>query len=142
MPGEIQVENKPLDIIMVNGKWYLLADTDLRKLVSGWSASDSLDPSNPNYNPNGFVSASEIVLKLNEKIDAGIYNQLYSLLLDKRIAMTASYNDLVDVPSFGGARVDNHTLIFTGSSSGQEAYLLDQIDQISNVIGTGVLSDA
>lgn len=152
MPSEIHVEAKPLDVIFVNGKWYLLADKDLRDQVASWSASGSLDPADPDYNPDGFVSASAIlgkfaeehnftVIELDKKVDKTTYDQLYAILLDKRIALTASYNDLVDVPSFGGARVESHTLVFTGQSSGQEAYLLDQLDQTANVIGTGVLGN-
>lgn len=129
-----------LDLIQIHGKYYLLADKELRKQIDGWSSSDGLDPSSPNYDPNGFVSASVILANLALKLDKSVYDQLYSILWDKKIALTASYNDLVDVPSFGGAKVENHTLIFTGSSSGQEAYLLDQLDQTANVIGTGVLS--
>ena len=140
-----------LDLIQVHGKYYLLADKELRKRVEDWSSSGGLDPSSSDYDPNGFVSASAILAKISTekndingqlalKLDKSIYDQLYSILYEKRIALTASYNDLVDIPSFGGARVDNHTLIFTGSSSGQEAYLLDQLDQTADVIGTGVLS--
>lgn len=196
MPNEIHIEELPLEVIFVNGKYYLLADRDLRAQVEDWSASGSLEEYIPNdiatwapdtfyqkignnyilltempsdwaqnytsyfkkneeYNPDGFVSASTILAKFAEehnftveqvqilnaaKLDRSVYEQLYSILWDKQIALTASYNDLVDVPSFGGARVENHTLIFTGESSGQEAYLLEQLDLTAGVIGTGVLS--
>lgn len=140
MADPIHIEEYPLDIIFVNGKYYLIADRTLRQQVENWSASGSLDPDDPDYNPDGFVSASAILEKLALKLDKTVYDQLYSTLYEKKIALTASYNDLVDVPSFGGARVENHTLIFTGSSSGQEAYLLEQLDLTAEVIGTGVLS--
>lgn len=196
MPNEIHIEELPLEVIFVNGKYYLLADRDLRAQVEDWSASGSLEEYIPNdiatwapdtfyqkignnyilltempsdwaqnytsyykkneeYNPDGFVSASTILSKFAEehnftveqvqilntaKLDKSVYDQLYSILWEKQIALTASYNDLVDVPSFGGARVENHTLIFTGESSGQEAYLLEQLDLTAGVIGTGVLS--
>lgn len=151
MADPIHIEDSPLDIIFVNGKYYLIADRTLRQQVESWSASGSLNPDDPDYNPDGFVSASAILGKIADehgftleqlalKLDKSVYDQLYSILYEKRIAFTASYNDLVDVPSFGGARVNNHTLIFTGSSSGQEAYLLEQLDLTAEVIGTGVLS--
>lgn len=151
MADPIHIEDSPLDIIFVNGKYYLIADRTLRQQVESWSASGSLNPDDPDYNPDGFVSASAILGKIAEehgftleqlalKLDKSVYDELYSILYEKKIALTASYNDLVDVPSFGGARVENHTLIFTGSSSGQEAYLLEQLDLTAEVIGTGVLS--
>ena len=154
MPDPIPIEQKPLDIIFVNGKYYLIADRELRAQVEDWSASGSLDPEDPDYNPDGFVSASTILAKFADehgftvdqitilnasKLDKSTYETLLATLQEKRIAFTASYNDLVDVPSFGGARVSGNTLIFSGSSSGQEAYLLEQLDLTAGVIGTGVL---
>lgn len=184
MPNEIHIEELPLEVIFVNGKYYLLADRDLRAQVEDWSASGSLEEYIPNdistwapdtfyqkidnnyilltempsdwaqnytsyykkneeYNPDGFVSASTILAKFNildaSKLDKSTYETLLATLQEKRIAFTASYNDLVDVPSFGGARVSGTTLIFSGSSSGQEAYLLEQLDLTAGVIGTGVL---
>lgn len=139
-----------LNLIQVNGNYYLLADRELRAQVESWSASGSLDPEDPDYNPDGFVSAAGILAKFVEsktyvdgklalKLDKSIYEALLATLQEKRISFTASYNDLVDVPSFGGARVSGTTLIFSGSSSGQEAYLLEQLDLTAGVIGTGVL---
>ena len=143
-----------LNLIQVDGNYYWIADQKLRDQVESWSASGSLNPEDPDYNPDGFVSASTILAKFTDehnftvnqvtildasKLNKSIYETLLATLQEKRISFTASYNDLVDVPSFGGARVENHTLVFTGQSSGQEAYLLDQLDQTANVIGTGVL---
>ena len=135
----------------INNEYILLTDEP-----SDWAQNyTSYYKKNEEYNPDGFVSASTILAKFAEehnftveqvqilntsKLDRSVYEQLYSILWDKQIALTASYNDLVDVPSFGGARVENHTLIFTGESSGQEAYLLEQLDLTVGVIGTGVLS--
>lgn len=143
-----------INVVMVNGNYYWVADKQLRDQVENWSASGSLDPDDPDYNPDGFVSASTILAKFAEehnftvdqitildtsKLDKSTYETLLATLQEKRIAFTASYNDLVDVPSFGGARVSGNTLIFSGSSSGQEAYLLEQLDLTAGVIGTGVL---
>lgn len=135
----------------VNNEYTLLTE-----MPSDWAQNyTSYYKKNEEYNPDGFVSASTILSKFAEehdftveqvqilnaaKLDRSVYEQLYSILWEKQIALTASYNDLVDVPSFGGARVENHTLIFTGESSGQEAYLLEQLDLTAGVIGTGVLS--
>lgn len=128
-----------LDLIQVHGNYYLLADKELRKQVEGWSSSGSLDPTSEDYDPNGFVSASAIIEALAFKLDKTTYETLYSILHEKQIAFTASYNDLVDVPSFGGAIVDGTTLVFSGSSSGQEDYLSDQLNETAKVIGTGVI---
>src|SRR5574344_1305835 len=135
----------------INNEYILLTE-----MPSDWAQNyTSYYKKNEEYNPDGFVSASTILSKFAEehgftvgqvqilnaaKLDRSVYEQLYSTLLDKQIALTASYNDLVDVPSFGGAIVENHTLIFTGESSGQEAYLLEQLDLTAGVVGTGVLS--
>lgn len=135
----------------VNNEYTLLTE-----MPSDWAQNyTSYYKKNEEYNSDGFVSASTILAKFAEehnftveqvqilntaKLDRSVYEQLYSILWEKQIALTASYNDLVDVPSFGGARVENHTLIFTGESSGQEAYLLEQLDLTAGVIGTGVLS--
>lgn len=135
----------------VNNNYILLTE-----MPSDWAqAYTSYFKKNEEFNADGFVSTSTILSEFakehnftveqvqiinNSKLDSSVYDQLYSILLSKRVALTASYNDLVDVPSFGGARVNNHTLIFTGESGGQEDYLLEQLDLTAGIIGTGVLS--
>ena len=132
-----------LDVLLVNGIYYLLRDSELRDQVEGWSKIETLDPTSDAFVPSHVIyeAIQEVYhntnIKLDLKLNKAIYESFLSVLTDKRIAFTASYKDLVDVPSFGGARVEDTTLVFTGESTGQEKYLLEQLDLTADVIGTG-----
>lgn len=137
-----------LDVLLVNGIYYLLRDSELRDIVEGWSKTEVLDPTSDGFVPSKVIYNAIKELSDNtdneflrfdaKKLDKEVYNNLVNIAL-KRIAFTASYNDLEDVPSFGGARVEDTTLVFTGESTGQEKELLEQLDLTAQVIGNGVL---
>ena len=118
-----------LEVITIHGKNYLIKDAALHQIVNGWSSSQELDPTSTGFVPSNVIYTAiqevrqDTVDALYLKVDKTAFNNLINNQL-KQVAFTANYNDLVNVPNFGGARVENTTLIFTGSSSGQEEELL------------------
>ena len=121
----IQIDEE-ISVLLLNGVHYLIKDALLREQVEGWTKTETLDPTSDGFVPSHVIyeAIQEVYrntdIKLDLKLNKSIYEGFLSVLTDKRIAFTASYKDLVDVPSFGGARVENTTLVFTGESTGQE----------------------
>ena len=143
----IKIE-KEIDVLLLNGIYYAIKDAVVRAQIEGWSKIETLDPTSEAFVPSKTIYAAIKELSDNtdneflrfdaKKLDKEVYNNLVNIAL-KRIAFTASYNDLEDVPSFGGARVEDTALVFTGESTGQEKELLEQLDLTAQVIGNGVL---